>query len=141
MNPKQAKKRYMKVFVASMTGYLISTFIVSLIIKRIDLPVALNIGLAIIPALFILWAIWGHGRWIFETDEYERFRQIRGVLIGVGLMLAFTSVWGFLEMLVEAPKFPVFYIFAVFCVGYSFGTHFGGRFTRKGVVMNDGDVV
>jgi len=97
--------------------------------------------LAIIPALFILWVIWGHGRWIFETDEYERFRQIRGILIGVGLTLAFTSIWGFLEMLVDAPKFPVFYIFLVFCVGYSFGIHFGERFTRKGVVMNDGDIV
>jgi len=131
----------MKCFIPSMTGYLTFTFIASLVIKRYELPVVLNVMLAIIPALFILWLIWGHGRWIFETDEYERFRQIRGVLIGVGLTLAFTSVWGFLEMLVDAPKFPVFYIFVIFCAAYSFGTHFGGRFSRKGVIMHDGDIV
>lgn len=141
MNPKQAKKRYFKNFIPSMTGYLISTFVVALSIKKFELPVAVDVCLAIIPALFILWLIWAHARWIFETDEYERFRQIRGVLIGVGLTLAFTSIWGFLEMLVDAPKFPIFYIFVVFCVAYSFGTHFGGRFSRKGVVMHDGDIV
>jgi len=141
MNPRQAKKRYMKVFIPSMIGYLITTFAVSLVIKRLDLALGVNVALAIIPTLFVLWLLWGHGRWIFETDEYERFRQIRGILIGVGLTLAFTTIWGFLEMLVEAPKFPVFYIILIFCGGYSFGTHFGGLFTRKGVVMDDGDIV
>lgn len=141
MNPKQAKKRYCRVFFPSMGGYLIATFIVSLITMRWDLPVALDIALAIIPALFVIWLIWGHGRWIFETDEYERFRQTRGVLIGVGATLAFTTVWGFMEMLVDAPKFPIFYIIVVFCAAYSFGTKFGGHFTRKGVMLNDGDIV
>jgi len=141
MTPKQAKRRYWKVFIPSMTGYLISTFAVSLAIKKMDLPLAIDIGLAIVPALFMIWLIWGHGRWIFETDEYERFRQIRGALIGVGVTLAVTSVWGFLEMLVDAPKFPVFYIFVLFCVAYSFGTCFGRVFSKNGVVMDDGDIV
>jgi len=141
MGPRDAKRRYCKVAIPSMIGYLISTFVVTLIIRRLELPVGANITLAIIPALFILWLIWGHGRWIFETDEYERFRQIRGVLIGVGLTLAITSIWGFMEMLVDAPKFPVFYIFVLFCFAYSFGTHFGHHFTRKAVVMNDEDIV
>ena len=141
MTPKHAKRRYMKVFIPSMALYLITTFFATWVTKFTESHLAVNIGLALIPAFCIIWLIWGHGRWIFETDEYERYRQIRGVLIGVGVTLAFSSVWGFLEMLADAPKFPVFYIFVVFCVAYSAGTCFGRVFSRKGVVMDEGDIV
>ncbi len=141
MSPKLAKQRYCKILFLSMAGYVLSILAVTLLTKFMDVPFFLNVGLAIIPALFILWLIWGHGRWIFETDEYERFRQMRGVLIGVGGTLAFTSVWGLMEMLVDAPKFPAFYVLVVFCAAYSFGTCFGHLFTRKAVVMNDQDVI
>lgn len=141
MTPKQAKRRYMKVFIPSMVSYLAATFLASWVIRETDLPVVANVLLALLPALCILWLIWGHGRWILEVDEYERHLEFKSLMGGIGLTLAFTSVWGFMEMLVEAPAFPVFYIFVIFCFAYSLckcGLKIWGRI---GINLNDGDVV
>ena len=143
MNPKQAKRRYMKVFIPSMGLYLLTTFISTKLIRNLELPMAANIALALIPALCVWWLIWGHGRYIFEVDEYQRFREFRGILGGVAITLAFCTGWGFFEMLIDAPAFPVFYIFVLFCFAYAFSKHtldfLGNR--NDGAVFHDDEIV
>jgi len=121
MTPMQAKKRYFKVFVPSMAAYIITIFSVVTIIKSTELPVWVQYGLAIIPALCVWLTLWAHGRYIMETDEYDRHRQTQAVMIAAAVTLTFSTGWGLLEMLVDAPKFPVFYIFVLFCAAYSGG--------------------
>ncbi len=141
MTPKQAKHRYWKVFIPSMSLYLVSTFVASLFIKSGDLPLIIQIGLALIPSICILWFIWGHGRWILETDEFQRYREMKAVMGGAGLTLAFVSIWGFMEMLVNAPKFPVFYIFVIFCGAYSLSGCAIRLWGNGGMAMHDGEII
>lgn len=121
MKPAEAKKRYYKIFAPSMALYLIATLGASWYLKGNEVPQTGKYILALFPALFIWWFVWGHIRFFREADEFERSRQISGALFGIAVLMVFSTGWGFLEMLADAPKFPVFYIFPLFCVAYSFG--------------------
>lgn len=110
MTQKQAHRRYMKLFVPAMAMYLLSMFGISFAKKNATMPEPLLYGLAIVPAIFVLMWIWGHMRYITELDEYLRGLQIRAVLIGMAVIMAFTTVWGLLEELAAAPAVPIFFI-------------------------------
>lgn len=119
MSPKQAQKRYWKVFYPSIAAFMLSTGLASWAIKGAELPLPAQVALALMPAACIIWFLWGHGRWLFEIDEYQREQDFRALLGGVGVTLAFCTTWGMLEMLVDAPKFPVYYIFVLYTLAYS----------------------
>lgn len=123
MKPSAARLRYFKVFVPAMVLYLITTFGATWLLKFNDINLALKYIVAIIPALFIWWLVWAQIRYFREADEFERARQISGALFGLAVLMVFSTGWGFLEMLADAPKFPVFYIFPLFCVAYSLGRY------------------
>lgn len=123
MKPTEARKRYFKVFVPSMALYLITILGATSLIKGFEIPIAAQYGLAIIPALAVWWLIWAQARYYREADEFERSRQVTGVMFGVAVMMLLSTGWGLLELLVEAPAFPVFYLFPLFCVAYSFGRY------------------
>ncbi len=121
MKPVEARRRYFRVFIPSMGLYLLSTLGATLLLKSNDVTHWLRYVIAIIPALFIWWLVWAQVRYFRESDEFERSRQITGAMYGIALLMIVSTGWGFLEMLADAPKFPVFYIFPLFCVAYSFG--------------------
>jgi hypothetical protein len=53
---------------------------------------------AILPGIATSGFFLNYGRYLAdETDEYQRMLQTRQVLIGTGLMLSTTVIWGFLE--------------------------------------------
>ena len=114
MNQKQAHRRYMKLFVPAMAAYVVSIFGVSFAKKNATMPEPILYGLAVVPALFILIWIWGHMRYITDLDEYLRALQVRAVMIGMAGVMAFTTVWGLLEELADAPAIPIFFIVPVF---------------------------
>ena len=70
---------------------------------------------AIVPSLPILATLVAVGVYLRdETDEFQRFLFQQTLLWGIGITLAFTSVWGLLEMFTGTPHFPVFFTFQVF---------------------------
>ncbi len=123
MKPVEAKKRYFSVFIPSMALYLITTFGATWLLKSNEIGQVIKYIIAIIPALFIWWLVWAQIRYFREGDEFERARQVSGALFGIAVLMVFSTGWGFLEMLADAPKFPVFYIFPLFCVAYSIGRY------------------
>jgi len=124
MKPAHARKRYFKIFFPSMALYLVAVFGATWLLKFNEIGQTFKYIVAIIPSLFIWWLVWAQVRYFREADEFERARQISGALFGVSVLMVFSTGWGFLEMLADAPKFPVFWIFPLFCVAYSVGRYF-----------------
>ncbi len=118
MTQKRAHRRYMKLFVPAMAMYLLSMFGISFAKNNATMPEPLLYGLAIVPAIFLLIWIWGHMRYITELDEFLRSLQVRAVLTGMALVMAFSTVWGLLEELAAAPAVPIFFIVPGFYFAY-----------------------
>lgn len=123
MKPSIARKRYFKIFFPSMAFYLVTIFGATWLLKFTEVSASFRYIIAIIPALFIWWLVWAQIRYYREADEFEKARQVSGALFGISVLMVVSTGWGFLEMLADAPKFPVFWIFPLFCVAYSLGRY------------------
>lgn len=123
MSPSLAKKRYMKTTAISMALYVLVVFAISFYLKSAEISVAVKYILSLLPALFVWWFLWGAYRYYNETDEYERSRIRTGVMIGVLFIMVLSSGWGFMELLADAPKLPLFYIFPIFCGAAGIGRY------------------
>jgi hypothetical protein len=100
----------------SMTIYVVVLFAVVRIFVAHPPQGPLRYGLAVLPALPIIGAIWAMGRYLVEEqDEYQRARIIRAMLIGLGVTLVLATAWGFVESFAGGPQIPMYYVFIVFC--------------------------
>lgn len=72
-------------------------------------------ALAVLPALPLLRIIHVMGRYLLETDEYQRALQTRRMMAALGLTLGACSVYGFLEMFADAPHIELYLVFPAFC--------------------------
>jgi hypothetical protein len=72
--------------------------------------------LAVLPALPIIFALVCTGTYLAEeTDEFQRSLLIQSLLGGIGVTLAATTVWGYLEHFVHAtPHFDAIYVYPMF---------------------------
>ena len=62
-------------------------------------PGAGDPGIAVLPALPLLYVFWIIGRYLAEQhDEYLRLLQVRKALVATGFTLAVATVSGFLEI-------------------------------------------
>lgn len=116
MSPTLAKKRYLKTTAVSMLFYVIVIMGVAFYLKDREVSDIIKYSLAILPTIFVWWFLWGAIRFYKETDEYERSNMVGGMLAGVVVLLLISSSWGFLEMLADAPKLPIFWILPIFFV-------------------------
>lgn len=120
MSPSLAKKRYLKTTAVSMLFYVIVIMGVALYLKDREVSDIIKYSLAILPTIFVWWFLWGAIRFYKETDEYERSNMVGGMLAGVVVLLLISSSWGYLEMLADAPKLPIFWILPIFFVASGF---------------------
>ena len=98
MHFSPAQKRYNRTilllsaaYAALLVGavYLLSRHLVSG-------PLAYVVG--VLPALPVTGFFLAMGRYLFdESDEYLRVLQVRQLLVATGVMLAASTIWGFLE--------------------------------------------
>jgi hypothetical protein len=114
-----ATRRYLKRFVPTMLAYFVALFGANwamLTWHPTGLPL---VALAILPALPIVGVIGVIGLYLIEeSDEYLRAQMVQGMLIGMGLMLAITSVWGFLEEAEAVPHIKAYWAFVLWCAGW-----------------------
>ena len=66
---------------------------------------------AILPVLGMIWAMTRYVQ--DEEDEYLRFRAVRSAMIGLGVVLALGTTWGFLEMFELVPHVWSWWVFPV----------------------------
>lgn len=72
--------------------------------------------LAVAPALPLVGVILVLGLYLLEeADEFRRLQVVLSMLAGLGITLAATTAWGFLEVLAGARHVPMYWVFPIFC--------------------------
>jgi len=133
MPPKSssAMRRYQQRFWPLMAGYAVLVFGVAFLVKHARPPAPWLYVAAVLPALPLLGVIAVIGLYVHEeADEFRRATYVQGMLWSLGLVLAFTTVWGFLELLANAPHLELWWIFPIYCVGQGVAHHLVRRWYR-----------
>jgi hypothetical protein len=89
------------------------------IFVRVSHPLhgVLAYALAILPAIPVVGMAWTMGLYIREeTDEFERAVHIENALWATGATLSIATVWGFAEMLADAPHVGGWLWFPIWCL-------------------------
>ncbi|HEX8301459.1 hypothetical protein [Sphingomonas sp.] len=117
MNTKNpAQRRYIVRFVPAMLAYVIVLFACSWAIRVYQPEGAALYALAALPSLPILAVLAVMGLYLAEErDEFIRNRLVTAMMGGIGITLAITSVWGFLEEGADVTHFPTFLAFPIWC--------------------------
>jgi len=114
LNPAQT--RYLRRFFPAMGAYVVVLFACTWLIRDWKPAGALLALLSVLPALPIVAAIVVMGAYLLEErDEFIRSRLVAAMVGGLGVMLAITSVWGFLENGGAVPHFPTYLTFPMWC--------------------------
>lgn len=112
-----AGRRYTLRLAAAMLAYMGLLFLSLHLLRTRSLDGALLVAVAAAPALPVMAAIACMGLFIKEmTDEYQRMRLIRSMLIATGLSLGVATFWAFLENAGAVQRPPVFFAFPLWCV-------------------------
>ncbi|MCW3836483.1 hypothetical protein ACFQ1E_10340 [Sphingomonas canadensis] len=114
-----AARRYLRRFFPVMLAYCGALFFSTWAIRAWEPQGATLVALAVLPALPILGVLLVIGLYIHEeADEYLRRRAVSGMMVGLGTMLSFFTVWGFLEDAGVVGHIPAYWTFVVWCVGW-----------------------
>lgn len=114
INP--AQRRYLRRFFVGMTAYAVVLFACTWADKRYDPQGAVLFLLSLLPALPLLAVLAVMGIYLAEErDEFIRARLVTSMLGGIGITLAITTVWGFLENGGVVPHFATFLAFPLWC--------------------------
>jgi hypothetical protein len=124
----EAGKRYAGRFAIGMIAYVAVLFGAVWWLNEAPQEGWLRYAVALAPALPILGVLAAMGLYLNEEpDEFGRATLAQAMLWGLALVLAFTTVWGFLEELAAAPRFPLYLVFPLFCAGMGVARHFVRR--------------
>src|SRR5579863_1625320 len=94
---------------------ILFALIASLAFKLGHLAGPLAYPIAVLPALPILGALFSTGAYLNnETDEFQRNLLVQSLLGGIGVTLAATTVWGYLENFVHTPHLDPIWIYPIF---------------------------
>ncbi|MBI0473959.1 hypothetical protein D9601_01090 [Sphingomonas sp. MA1305] len=114
MNP--AQRRYLRRFFPAMGTYVVVLFTCTWLYRDLKPTGALLVLLSVLPALPIVAAILVMGAYLIEErDEFIRSRLVASMVGGLGIMLAITTVWGFLENGGAVAHFPTYLTFPLWC--------------------------
>jgi hypothetical protein len=111
-----AQRRYVRRFFPAMGAYVVVLFACTWAAKTYDPQGGALILLSLLPALPLLAVIAVMGMYLTEeSDEFIRARLVTSMIGGLGVTLAFTTVWGFLEHGGVVPHFETFLAFPLWC--------------------------
>lgn len=111
-----AQRRYLRRFLPAMLAYAVVLCACTWLIRHHQphgLPLFLLSGLPAVPLVAGI-AVMG-AYLIEERDEFIRARLVTAMIGGLGVMLAITTVWGFLENGGAVAHFPTFLTFPIWC--------------------------
>lgn len=116
---KQANQRYRRAFIPVMAFYVVACFAGPMVIGTMgDPPKWLLAVIAVATGAPLAAVFWLKGRWLRETDEYMRARQVEAMLTGAGVTISFAVIWGFLELFQLVPNLWTFLIGPIYFASY-----------------------
>lgn len=122
MNSNPAYRRYVRRFIPVTVLYLAFIALATFVLPDDAELSVLSVMIGLLPGIAILGWIWAMARLLIELeDEYLRMLEIRKFLVATGMTLSICSVWGILELMVNVPAMPVFYVFPMWCFGLGVG--------------------
>ncbi len=111
-----AQKRYIRRFMPVMALYVVTLFACVWWMRHAEPQGALLVLLSVLPSVPILAVIVVMGMYLAEErDEFIRSRLVTAMIGGIGILLAVTSVWGFLENGGVVPHFETMLAFPLWC--------------------------
>jgi hypothetical protein len=120
LNP--SSRRYFVRAAVAMGTYLATIFAAAYGIRHglVSGPAAW--ALAALPGLAIAGFIAAIGMRILELeDEYLRMLMVRQVLVGTGITLSLTTIWGFFEQFGLAGHIELYWVFVLWAVSLPIG--------------------
>ncbi len=113
--PKQALRRYLKLFIPSMTAYTVFIFLAAYLVEQEIVSGAMVYLVALLPAAAALVFLFAYFRFIGEMDELARRVMTEAIVAGAAGILALSLTWGILEMFVDTlPRLPLVYVVPIF---------------------------
>ena len=119
MTYKKANRRYRAVFIPMIALYCVLCIGGALLLNTTNTPPgwlkhAISI-FTIAPILIVFCLIW---RYVHETDEYTRLRQLEALAIAGMVTASAAGLIGFMQLYEAIPDFPVFMLLPVFFLSY-----------------------
>ncbi|MGB8262084.1 MAG: hypothetical protein WCE75_17125 [Terracidiphilus sp.] len=112
-----AQRRYLRRTMWIMGLYVVFVALVAIGFKTLHPTGVLAWGMALFTSLPTLGFLGITGLYLKEEeDEFLRMVQIYAMLGGIGLTLAVTTTWGFMEDFVHAPRLDLTFIYPLFWV-------------------------
>jgi small-conductance mechanosensitive channel len=110
-----ACRTYRKRIAVTMTFYMVAIMGVVYYLRDHHPSRVIAYVLAILPAIPILWMLVVVGIYLRdEQDEFQRWMLIRSILWATGIVLAVTTVIGFLQNFAAVTAPPAYYVFVLF---------------------------
>ena len=126
MTHKKILKRYMYSMLGYGCAYAGSVIGFAFIQDELVDNLVLTIGLAIIPAFFIMMMLRAFWIYIRDVDEAQRFFLQRSINVALFAVLVLSGLWGLLELMIDdVLKISLFWIFPFFFVVFGVATIFG----------------
>jgi hypothetical protein len=116
MTPAQAGRRYLFAFFPAMTLYIAAVYAMPVLLPHFVGNRPLLLAIATLPALPVLVIIYVAGRFVLETDEYQRALATKRMLFALGGALAVCTVYGFMEVYAATQHFPLYLVFPLYCL-------------------------
>jgi hypothetical protein len=117
-----ATLRYAGGMIVAACGYVLGLGAATAIDRSIGLGPGAAVVVALLPALPIIWMIYVMARYLREEgDEYLHHCATIAALVGLGVVLAAGSLWGFLEMFGVVPHAPGWWCVPLWAIGMALG--------------------
>ncbi|ATC32453.1 hypothetical protein CA606_08885 [Caulobacter vibrioides] len=114
-------QRYRRRLAIALMSYCVVLMGSLYLLRHVDLSGPLLWIVAAAPAIPILGVLGVMGLYLKEEpDEFERAVHVEAMIWGLGVVLAVTTVWGFLSNANVVPAPPLFLVFPLFCLAWGF---------------------
>jgi hypothetical protein len=116
---REAQRRYQRLYWPAIIVYSVLCFAGPMAMKAIDHPAKwMWAVLSVINTVPIIAVFLVLGRWLRETDEYTRKKQVEAMLAGAAMTFSFSALWGFLELYDVVPHLFVLMLWPIFFLCY-----------------------